>query len=183
MQGMFYGASQGKKRDILPLLSKLGEKREKAGFMKKRIILFAVLLLILPASAACSTHASKSAVFNVETGDEIKVTVDLTMEVPFAISKGDELVLNGTFGLPEAYETYHQLAEADPNATILAEDSKDGNAYFFYTVTNQETQTTEYDYFVQVAGSQTVVIIGSTAEREAVEAAFAATTIGLAEDD
>ncbi len=29
MQGMFYGASQGKKRDILPLLSKLGEKREK----------------------------------------------------------------------------------------------------------------------------------------------------------
>ncbi len=189
MQGMFYGASQGKKRDILPLLSKLGEKREKAGFMKKRIILFAVLLLILPASAACSTHASKSATFNVETGDKIKVTVDvkagydLTMEVPFAISKGDELVLNGTFGLPEAYETYHQLAEADPNATILAEDSKDGNAYFFYTVTNPETQTTEYDYFVQVAGSQTVVIIGSTAEQEAVEAAFAATTIGLAEDD
>ena len=36
--------------------------------------------------------------------------------------------------LPEAYETYYQLAEADPNATILAEDSKDGNAYFFYTV-------------------------------------------------
>ena len=68
MQGMFYGASQEKTRDILPLLSKLGEKREKAGFMKKRIILFAVLLLILPASAACSTHASKSAVFNVETG-------------------------------------------------------------------------------------------------------------------
>ena len=112
MQGMFYGASQGKKRDILPLLSKLGEKREKAGFMKKRIILFAVLLLILPASAACSTHASKSATFNVETGDKIKVTVDikagydLTMEVPFAISKGDEVVLNGAFGLPEAYETY-----------------------------------------------------------------------------
>ena len=164
MQGMFYGASQGKKRDILSLLSKLGEKREKAGFMKKLIILFAVLLLILPASAACSTHASKSATFNVETGDKIKVTVDvkagydLTMEVPFAISKGDELVLNGAFGLPEAYETYHQLAEADPNATILAEDSKDGNAYFFYTVTNPETQTTEYDYFVQVAGSQTVVI-------------------------
>ncbi len=168
MQGMFYGASQGKKRDILPLLSKLGEKREKAGFMKKRIILFAVLLLILPASAACSTHASKSATFNVETGDKIKVTVD--------VKAGYDLTM-------EAYETYHQLAEADPNATILAEDSKDGNAYFFYTVTNPETQTTEYDYFVQVAGSQTVVIIGSTAEREAVEAAFAATTIGLAEDE
>ena len=179
MQGMFYGASQGKKRDILPLLSKLGEKREKAGFMKKRIILFAVLLLILPASAACSTHASKSAVFNVETGDEIKVTVDVKAGYDLPM----EVVLNGAFGLPEAYETYYQLAEADPNATILAEDSKDGNAYFFYTVTNPETQTTEYDYFVQVAGSQTVVIIGSTAEREAVEAAFAATTIGLAEDE
>lgn len=157
--------------------------------MKKRIILFVALLFALTALAACSTHASKSATFNVETGDKIKVTVDvkagydLTMEVPFAISKGDEVVLNGTFGLPEAYETYRQLAEADPNAAILAEDSKDGNAYFFYTVTNPETQVTEYDYFVQVAGSQTVVIIGSVAEREAVEAAFAAITISLAEED
>ena len=48
MQGMFYGASQGKKRDILPLLSKLGEKREKAGFMKKTDNTFFFVILQNP---------------------------------------------------------------------------------------------------------------------------------------
>lgn len=157
--------------------------------MKTRILLLALALACLAGPAACSTHASKSATFNVETGDQIRVEVDvkagydLTMEVPFAISKGDEVVLNGAFGQPEAYEIYHQLAEDDANATILAEDSKDGSSYFFYTVVNPDTQTTEYNYFVQVAGGKTVVIIGSVAEREAVEAAFAATTISLADED
>ena len=156
--------------------------------MKKGFAVFIILTLLvfLP---ACSTHASKSATYQVDTGDKIKVTVDikagydLKMEVPFTISKDETDILFGTFDFLETYDTYYQLVKDDPNAAILAEDSKDGNEYFFYTVNNLESQTSEYDYFVKINNSQTVVIIGSMASREEAEAAFAAITLSLADSE
>ncbi len=141
------------------------------------------LLLLLFLLAACSTHAYKAATFNVETGDKITVQVDikagydLTMEVPFVISKDEETILTGGFGQPEAY----QLIKDDPNASLLAEDTKDGNSYFFYTVDG--SSGTEYNYIMQVDGAQTVIIMASLASQAEAEAAFAATTVTLAEPE
>lgn len=156
--------------------------------MFKKVLTLLLALICLLGLAACSTHANKSATFQVETGDKVKVQVDLkagydlTMTVPFEISRDEETIIFGTFGQPDAYDTYYQLVQDDPYSTLLEEDSRNGNAYFFYTVSNPESQITEYNYFVKVGNSQTVVIMGSTAEREEVEAAFAAAVISLAED-
>ena len=145
------------------------------------------LLLLLSLLAACSTHAYKAATFNVETGDKITVQVDikagydLTMEVPFVISKDETVILTGAFGQPEAYALYYQLIEDDPNASLLAEDTKDGNSYFFYTVDG--SSGTEYNYIMQVDGAQTVIIMASLASQAEAEAAFAATTVSLAEPE
>ena len=150
----------------------------------KCLIGLGVLLLVL---AACSTYAFKSATFRVETGDNVQVRVDtkagydLTMEVPFVISKDEETILTGGFGKLEAYELYYQLVADDINAELLAEDSKDGNDYFFYTVNGKAG--IEYDYVLRVGDGQTVVIIASLASRAEAEAAFAGTKISLAEEE
>ncbi len=152
--------------------------------MKKRVSLFIVLILVCGAMlSACSTTASKSATFDVDTGDSIKISVnakagyDLTMEVPFAITKDGDAVLNGSFTYAEYYDVYRQVIDEDANATLIEEGNKDGNDYFFYTF--EGNAGTESDYVMMVGGSQTAIIMGSLAETSEVQAAFEAMTVSL----
>lgn len=150
--------------------------------MKKRVSLFIVLILVCGAMlSACSTTASKSATFDVDTGDSIKISVnakagyDLTMEVPFAITKDGGTVLNGSFIYAEYYDVYRQVIDEDDNATLIEEGNKDGNDYFFYTF--EGNAGTESNYVMKVGGSQTAILMGSLAETSEVQAAFGAMTV------
>lgn len=152
--------------------------------MKKRVSIFIVLILVCGAMlSACSTTASKSATFDVDTGDRIKISVnakagyDLTMEVPFAITKDGDAVLNGSFTYAEYYDVYRQVIDEDANATLIEEGNKDGNDYFFYTF--EGNAGTESDYVMMVGGSQTAILMGSLAETSEVQAAFEAMTVSL----
>lgn len=149
----------------------------------KGILLTVLVLICAVMVSACSTSSSKSLTFDVETGDKIKITIDtkegydLTMEVPFAVTKDGETVLNGSFAQIEAYDTYRQIIEGDANATLIDESSKDGNDYFCYTY--EGAAGTECDYLMKVGGSDTVIIMGSLAGEDEVRSAFEAMTISL----
>lgn len=156
--------------------------------MKKRISLkislLAVLILICGMMlTACSTSASKAATFDVDTGDRIKVSVntknglDLTMQVPFTITKDDSTIITGSFTYAEYYDVYRQVVEDDSNIELLEEGNRDGNDYFLYTL--EGNAGTEYDFIVMVKDSKTAVIMGSLAEKEEAVAAFEAITISL----
>lgn len=152
--------------------------------MKKYSIFVLVLALVLSLTA-CSTSASTAVTFDVETGDKIKIEVNVkdgysqTTDDPFVISKDDETILSGTFAYAEAYDLYYDYVTNDESASLLNEGTKDGNDYFFYSVTSDSG--TEYDYFVKVANSDTAIAMGSLASQAEAEAAFDAITISLAD--
>ena len=146
--------------------------------MKKRYVLVLALVLAL---CACST--SKSAVFSVDTGDNIKVTVntaeglDLVMEVPFSVTREGRKLLTGSFVYGTYYDIYREAVEEDPKAAVLDEGAKDGNDYFFYTVDG--ASGVEHNFVVRVGGSGTAVVMGSLAGREEAEEAFRETVLSL----
>ncbi len=153
--------------------------------MKKRTFLSLLLFVCTLMLSACNSSFTKSVTFSVDNGDKVKITVDakagygVTMEVPLAVTKGDETILNASFAYADYYDSYYQAATGDPAAALLDEGTKDGNDYFYYTVDGQSG--TEHNYVVKVKDSQTLVVIGSLAGEAEAQAAFEAMTISLAE--
>lgn len=155
--------------------------------MKKRNFLpvvFTLAFVIILSS--CSTHSSKSATFTVDTGDSIKVTVDtkagfdLTMEVPFSVSKENTPIITGSFAYAEYYDTYRQSVDENTDAELLDEGIKDGNDYFFYSVTDGDTD--EYYCILKVSNSETMVVLESLTNEEDITEAFDYMTVSLGDD-
>lgn len=155
--------------------------------MKKKIKSVIVGLLAgVMVLSGCSTNANKSVTYQVDNGDSVKITIDakagfdITMDVPFTVTKGDADILTGSFIYAEYYDTYREVIDADSKAVLLDEGSKDGNKYFFYSF--EGNAGTEYDYIILVQNSQTAIAMASlVGEKEASEA-FNAMTIGLGEN-
>lgn len=155
--------------------------------MKKRKflpVIFTLVFVIMLSS--CSTHSSKSATFTVETGDSIKVTVDtkagfdLTMEVPFTISKESTPIITGSFAYAEYYDTFRQSVDENTDAELLDEGIKDGSDYFLYSVTDGDT----YGYYciLKVCNSETLVVLESLTNEENITDALDYMTFGLGDD-
>lgn len=152
--------------------------------MKKRIsIVMTAVIISVMMLAGCS--ADKSVTYNVDTGDSVKITVDakagynISMELPFTVTKDDATVLNGSFIYAEYYDTYREVVDAEAGAVLLDEGTRDGNDYFFYSF--EGNSGTEYDYIILVNNSQTAIAMASlVGEKEASEA-FQAMTISLGE--
>lgn len=149
-----------------------------------KVSLFAALILVCAVMlSACTTQASKTVTFDVDNGDRVKISVntkngyDLTMQVPFSITKDGTAIITGSFAYAEYYDVYRQVIDEDTKATLLDEGSKDGNNYFFYSF--EGNAGTEYNYIMMINGSQTIVIMGTLSGQEEAEAAFNAMTISL----
>lgn len=155
--------------------------------MKKNIlVIIAALLASVMMFSGCSTNANKSVTYQVDNGDSVKITIDtkagfdISMDVPFTVTKGDTTIFNGSFIYAEYYDTYREIIDTDSNAALLDEGSKDGNKYFFYSF--EGNSGTEYDYIILVQNSQTAIAMASlVGEKEALEA-FNAMTISLGEN-
>ncbi len=154
--------------------------------IRKQLAAWALLLSLTVLTAACSTHASTSLTFQVETGDQITVAVDLkagytqNTEVPFTISRDEKEISTGTFITLEDYQNYSQLVSGgSPKTTLIAEDTKDGNPYLFYKYDDGEHQ--EYNYVLRVGESNTGILLGNLISQEEARACFEALTFSLAE--
>lgn len=155
---------------------------------RKGARLAALSLALVLLLAACSTFSSTSLTYHVDNGDVVTVTLDTktgykqTTDVPFAITKDDEEIVQGTFGYASTYDQYKELLDAaletDESGVKLIEASKkDGNDYLFYQYEGQVG--TEYDYIIKIADSDTAVIMGSLVSQEAAEDVFNALTFSV----
>lgn len=162
--------------------------------MKKFLNILPAILAVclLGVMAACEMHASTSVTYKVDTGDSIKIEVDTTAgfsqdtEVPFSIKKDDAVYLEGSFGTEDAFDFFQHYATTDDDVVLLEEGEKDGNQYLMYatsgdSVSAESSITTEYDYVVRVANSNTCVVLYGSVSEEAAREAFEATTISAAE--
>ena len=150
--------------------------------MLKRVLSVAALAVCLAALlTACSTESSKTYTYAVDNGDNIDITVDteqdydITSDVPFTISCGDESIFTGMFLYGDDYDTYRSVYDMEETAELIDEGEKDGNEYFAFALPN------EVDYFVRVAGSDTAVVFGSLMDAEIAASAFEAITVSVAD--
>ncbi len=126
--------------------------------------------------AACSFSTSMSYTFTVSTGDEIKISLDtsdgyrLTEEdSTFSVEKDDEVVLQGIFLDETMYNDYMERAKA-ADISVIAEDEKDGNPYFYYQT--EVSAGTACQILLWIDGSQTGIMLASLSPQEDVDPAF-----------
>lgn len=149
--------------------------------MKRKFKFAALILAILTVLCGCTVSKTKesSLTFDVNTGDRVKVTLNridgykMDSKVPFTVSKDGKDILNGSFVTKDGYDQYYELVKGgDPNAEVIKESTKDGNAYVMYKVNSNNI--TEYDFIVMIADSQTGVLLGCLESEEEAEACFEA---------
>ena len=142
----------------------------------KRTIALCVLLIMVLGLTACKTHIAYT--FDMDNGDRIKVKLDttggysLTANTPFQVKIADEVQCEGTFLQGNAFEEYVQVISADKNARVMSEDISDGNRYLFWIY-----DESEFNYVIQVADSDTCILLSSTISKMTAMECFARLTI------
>lgn len=139
--------------------------------VRSLIILSILLSTIMLTLTGC--HKEKSYTFNVETGDKVKVKLDITdgynmtSELPIEFSKDDKVISQGTFGQEEAYDMYNQIITEDSKSTIIEEKSKGNIEYMFYEYNNSE-----YNYIIKIKDSKTCFILANNISKESAQEIF-----------
>ncbi|WP_051198762.1 hypothetical protein [Bifidobacterium sp. AGR2158] len=148
------------------------------GTIAERIAAMCAAAAVVVTMGACGVkaHADKSYTFNVDTGDAIKVTLDvtdgydITGKVPFEVTKDGEEIFEGSFLHEEGYELYREQIDGDDTAEILNEGERNGNDFIFWQEAVDDA--TEHNYVVKVKDSATVVLLEGNASEDAAKAAF-----------
>lgn len=146
--------------------------------MKKVFISFLLVGVILLTLTGCTT--TKSYVFSVETGDQIKIELnttdgyDLSSDLPFTISKDGETLSQGIFIDMSYYDAYVNAASTDSLAKIIDQGSKDEIEYIFYSYNDSE-----YNYIIKVKNSNTGILLGNPNSQEEAERCFELLTFTL----
>lgn len=139
--------------------------------VKNLIILSILLSTMMLTLTGC--HKEKSYTFNVETGDKVKVELDITdgydmtSELPIEFSKDDKVISQGTFGQEDAYDLYYQIVKKDSGSTLIEEKSKDNIEYIFYEYNNSE-----YNYIIRIKDSKTCFILANSISQESAQEIF-----------
>lgn len=155
----------------------------KGEFMKKGKILFVLLLSVLML-AGCTSYLNMSYTFNIETGEKVKVTLDLLSGMKmtadgssFTVKKGKEDVLSGVFITPDMRGQYISSVQAS-GYTIL-ENSDD--SFKWETGADTPDGKKEYDRIKKI-GTHLYVLAGSQAGWEASDKAMDALSFEIISD-
>ena len=147
--------------------------------MKKIVFLMCAFMLLC---TACQFSTSKSFTFDVDNGDQIKVSLDttggfdLSSQAPFGISQNGKVLSEGTFIYSEYYDYYVEVVDNDSDAELLDSGTKDGNEFIFWCYND-----VEYNYAIFVRGSDTGVVIGNMVSEKSAKECFDRLTITVAE--
>lgn len=145
----------------------------------KKSFKIGLLLILVFVLTACNFGTRRSYTFEVETGDNIKVTLDNIDKYSlsqkngtFIVSKDDQTISQGVFLTDEMYNQYKDLIDKNENNVILNKETgkKDDNEYIYYETKGKSG--TEYNYVVMINDSHTGVIIGSTVSKEEAQNVF-----------
>lgn len=139
-------------------------------------VLFIGVMLVLLTGCDSSSNGvkfSKSYTYNVETGDKVTLTLDtsddynLTSDLPFTISRGDEDLTKGIFLTETNYEYYKKAAQSGANVTIIDSGSKDNIDYIFYNYND-----TEFNYVIKIKDSHTGILLGNNVSEKSAKECF-----------
>ncbi len=133
--------------------------------------------IVFTSAAACGVTTYMSYAFTMENGDQVTVRLDTTDGHKISQGNGrvyilleEETVLQCIFLDTELCTAYDEEIRANPDVTILAERSQDGNKYLFYTV--EGAAGTEHDFLVKISDTDTGMLIGSLSGEETALRAF-----------
>lgn len=130
-------------------------------------------------SPSVSVKSNISYTFLVDTGDNVKITLDttddysMTSDLPFVISKSGETLTQGTFITADTYRSYVDLIESQDNTEMLDSGSKDGIEYIFWSFED------EFDYAILLENSDTGVLLGNNISKESAVECFERMTFSL----
>lgn len=159
-------------------------RHARIGRLVATLAAFLPLAFVVVLLAGC--HSSKSYSFNVSTGDSIKVELDTSKggldlqtsddNSKFTIAKDGDTETQGLFAEESAYDHYQELGKRSAGGTsdYQAGTTKDGNEYFSYTVNGNE-----WDYFIKVKDSHTVIVLTNTVSQESAQEAFEQLSLSL----
>ncbi len=140
---------------------------------KLSILVIAVLLI-----TGCSSSLFKSFTFNIDNGDQIKIKLDIkngldiNSELPFSITKDENVLTMGNFLQKVGYDQYSEAAKTDPNATVLEEGEYLGNSYVFWSYEDKE-----YNHVIYINDSNTALLLSNQVSKEEAKEIFESLTI------
>lgn len=144
-------------------------------FLKKCVI--TCLVVFFSVGCSSSISSAKSYTFEVETGDNVKVTLDTSnkddlkqKDGQFSIEKNKKVLSQGVFINKSTYEQYVSMLLSDSNLTVIDNGKTDDYSYFFYEYNGDAG--VEHDYVVWLKGSSTGILIGSLKSKKVAQNVF-----------
>lgn len=124
-------------------------------------------------ATGCTTHFDKSYTFVVETGDDVKVTLDMKSGYDlaqdggqFEVTNGDETIVTGMFTESAQFYSYKGSMDAGSFDGEVEESADDILAW-----TYSDADGEEHNRFVLVSDN-TAVLMGSLADADAASTAY-----------
>ncbi|MDO5813889.1 MAG: hypothetical protein Q4Q31_12420 [Bacillota bacterium] len=154
-------------------------------FLKKCVIVCLVVFF----STGCSTNLTKSYTFKVETGDSVKVTLDISdkdnlkqKDGQFSIEKNKKVLSQGVFINKSTYEQYVSmlLDNSDVNLSVIDNGKTDDYTYFFYEYKGESG--VEHDYVIWLKGSSTGILMGSLKNKKVAQSVFEKLTFEIVDE-
>ena len=149
--------------------------------MKKQMQCLCIALLCLFCLAGCgNVHTYMTYTFSVSTGDSVDLKFDtsddhhITSDVPFEISKGDQVLSTGSFIQADGYQMYVDAVNDDENAKIIETGSTDTCEYLMWNYNDSE-----YNYVILIKNSNTGILLGNTVSEESARELFGRLEISL----
>lgn len=133
--------------------------------LKHRTMAALLSLTLLLGLTAC--HSSKSFTFQIDNGEQVKVTLnttdgyDLTQEDgTFAVEEDGKTILYGRFLKPEGFALYQEEMSKQKNAKLVTLEPADSPTLCIYTFDGSAGP--EVDYLMKLDGGETVVYLYTT---------------------
>ena len=141
------------------------------------------LVALVRAGCTNSKKLTQSYTFEVETGDTVKVSLDVSdksnksnkyklkqKDGQFLIKNDKETLSQGIFITKDTYDQYVSLLSSNSDISVLEKDKTKGCSYYLYEYKGEAG--TEHDYVVWLNDSSTGILIGSLQNKKVAKDIF-----------
>lgn len=145
--------------------------------LKKWKAFMAGMVLFVCILCGCSTSSTMSLTFAVETGDNIKVTLDTSKGLRlsqadggYAVAEEGETVLQAFFVEQAVYEQYMDAVMTQEGVTVRRQESENGITFLAYSFDGAAGM--ENNFIIWIDGTATGMVAASLADSETADRAF-----------
>lgn len=151
----------------------------------KQIKQVTIICLVALVCAGCtnSKKLTQSYTFEVETGDTVKISLDISdksnksnkyklkqKDGQFLIKNDKETLSQGIFITKDMYDQYVSLLSSNSDISVLEKDKTNDCSYYLYEYKGEAG--TEHDYVVWLNDSSTGILMGSLQNKKVAKEIF-----------